>query len=318
MNYTKLVLDHKAVLKKAGFLKLAQDLASLLDGPDFTDCMNDDTPSYDKRRAVDLRDELFNPFCAIFAKVGLELPSLEISHFRLFPEEISERDKAETDRIVRHLRAQNHKCPQADKGVLEGLEVVFGTYSQLASEYGSVRKSDLIKLANRILLSNGLEVVRPDYSTWQPGPALGMEAPAKSARVLVFDDDKSEIGRTLLGLVGWPRLELVACLYERTERVGRSQEAKQKAMKDSALKIISLDPDVVLMDQGLIDFEGSELIPVIQEVARREVTFVANTGGEDDKLRKVGAWPNCNKGKNLDGLRGALRSLQVKKQIEAL
>ncbi|HEY4511580.1 MAG TPA: hypothetical protein VJH55_01945 [Candidatus Paceibacterota bacterium] len=81
-------------------------------------------------------------------------------------------------------------------------------------------------------------------------------------------------------------------------------------MDKSAEEILALKPDIVLMDQGLIDFDGSDLVRCIRTMSSKQPYYVANTGGSDRELRNEGAFTNCDKGKNLVGVMQAIECLK--------
>ncbi|MFA6536229.1 MAG: hypothetical protein WC250_01140 [Candidatus Paceibacterota bacterium] len=319
MKYSELSESGRSDLEQVNLYKLAMDVAKILDGPDFTGFAGEKAGDYEKRRAADERIKFFDLFCAVFTKAGLPLPPFEPIFVEEFQDEPSEKIRTVMERLTTEIDKLAPKARKLDEVLIAGIAGLFASFPHLCSDYGSVSGADLLRLVNRLLILNDLKPIRPDYSDWKPGPALAMSNTSQPVRVLIFDDDRTEIARTLVGLVGWPGLDLVSLQYRPGVGSRRGDvDAKVAAMQKAAESVIALDPDVVLMDQGLVDFEGSQLIPVIRQIATKEIIFVANTGGEDVDLRRAGAYPNCGKGQKLDGLRGALHSIRTAAQLSAL
>jgi hypothetical protein len=85
----------------------------------------------------------------------------------------------------------------------------------------------------------------------------------------------------------------------------RSSEEKRDAL---IAEIINRQPDVVLKDEGLDSYiAGTEIVKIMREDPRaNNIKFVANTGGSDEGFKRLGAYDNFHKGKNIEGLRLAI------------
>ncbi len=124
--------------------------------------------------------------------------------------------------------------------------------------------------------------------------------PGRTARVLIVDDGLEELVRTASSFIGWPNLEF-RFLYHRPAR--SMGESTAKVLHD----IVFEYPDIVLMDQGLGDLAGYEIVRLLRQVGCAMI-FVANTDSDDEsRMLEVGCLPNCRKGDFPEAMRFALR-----------
>jgi len=86
-----------------------------------------------------------------------------------------------------------------------------------------------------------------------------------------------------------------------TKRQWKELEGEEltKELMSVAEQVLTLEPQVILMDQGLISIKGSDLVRTIRESSDgSNIIFVANTGGTTDKLYSAGCLTNFDKGKD--------------------
>jgi CheY-like chemotaxis protein len=301
--YTKITQKHSSRL--GNLAKLAADLAAMLDDPFFQVTGEE---SYVRQGTADRRELIFNAYCTVLAKAGVKLPKLEpVLYLVHIDDKVEERDKEKAAQIQSFVRKQLEKKGKKTKSHA-GCEAIIDMISLFPSVMGwsSINEKKLTCKLNQLLVKAGKDPIRPDYAKSGLEGASDKAAPRRDLKVLVVDDDKSEITRTMLGLAGWDKVGVKSLLYVH-ERNGAASER----MVALAQKIIAEKPDVVLMDEGLDrDFKGSELIPVINAEqklvdSKKRIIFVANTGGSDEELRFAGAYKNCDKGRKLEGVQMA-------------
>lgn len=308
-KYANLVKRHARSLKTAGLYKTASDIAFLLDHPIFGYPTGEKVDSYALSSRAKIREEMYDIFCSAFASISLPLPPLEPEFYEsVLKDEVEEKNAVEAKRIAGHVASQVEKSKDAASAALrDSISQVIQAFPSCLG-WGSLDKRTLVAKLNQLLIADGCEPVRPDYSVWKKNGASEMAAPKKSVRILVIDDDTADLAKTLKRLAGWQNATLVPLKYNRRERNGPKLSIAEE-LNAAAKAVIAENPDVVLMDQGLdTDLEGSNLIPVIRELAPN-IRFVANTGGMDTEQRNAGAYPNCNKGEKLHPIAQAIESL---------
>lgn len=309
-KYANLVKRHSRSLKTAGLHKTASDVALLLDHPIFGYPTGEKVDSYALSHRAKIREEMYDILCSAFASISLPLPPLEPEFYEsVLKDEVEEKNATEAKRIRGHLTSQIGKSKNTvSVSLCNSISTVMETFPSCLG-WGSLDKRTLVAKLNQLLIADGCEPVRPDYSVWKNNGASAMDAPAKNVRILIIDDDTTDLAKTVKALVGWKNVTLVLMKYNRRNRSDAKVEPSEM-MRTTAQTIVSEKPDVVLMDQGLdTDMEGSQLIPVIRELAPN-IRYVANTGGQDTEQRNVGAFPNCNKGEKLQPIAQAIKDLK--------
>jgi CheY-like chemotaxis protein len=181
----------------------------------------------------------------------------------------------------------------------------------LGGSFSGAKMDNFMGAINARIASLNLAPLREDYSKRQVKVRIGEDGPSRELTVVIVDDSAEELVKTARALAGWPNLKVVLYRQHLQEEVYRlAPEDKVTELSKTAQEILALNPQVILMDMGLRGFEGTELIGQLRKVAgQSEVIFVGNTGGNDDELRRVGAFANCDKGRNLQGVREAILSL---------
>ncbi len=309
MNYKEIVGSCKKALKKAGLLKTAQDLAELLDHPLLAYPTGDKIDNWEVRRTATMREGVFNFLCSTFANASIRLPDLEPQFYEsLLVSEAEKGDLEEADRVRAHVTSQITGAAQGDVPVAQALMLITKAVPQCFKSYGSLDRKTITAKLNQILVAIGREPIRPDWSKI-PVPGAREQAKAKRPiRIAIVDDEAESIVKTFVALAGWPGVNIIPIHYVRDTS---NKPAKEALMLQLAERVFAEDPHIVLMDEGLINFEGSELIPFMCKLIEKPPLFVANTGGLDNKLREVGAFPNCDKGKRIGPVAQAISHLEL-------
>lgn len=284
--------------------KLALDLAQLLDNPDLA-VVGD---PYNISKAVELRTKVFDAFCATCLKAGVDVPPLDKSLYMPLVtrrgDSFGEVSKVAAVKNVSEF-VEGQVTESADPTLVAQLHALTGFLKlfpqkfDLKSGYGNtVSSQEVVAMLNKLLIENGLLPIRPDYSKFNFSKTGISEAgPKESVKALIVDDDFSEIVNTVLALVGWPNLTIDYLKYERSYNDKSPAAEKISGLADI---ILSKSPDVILMDQGIDEgVEGSEVVKSLStRPEAKDISYVANTGGDDAKLRAQGALGNFGKGKN--------------------
>lgn len=301
-SYTEIVNAHEDALNRAGSLKSALDVARLLDDSIFA------IPSQKVYGFPEQRERVFNTLCAILVRAGLQPLPLEEDLVRAFlPASPKREDQEFAKKFVDHIK---RVCATrlGDAAELLPLAKALGAFN-CTSPYGKLEPKNITCLINSLLLSKGLEPVLPDYAEMRIETAVERAAPTRPVRIVVVDDDICDLLKTALALVGWPQVETALYRVQRpVDSIPDTPENKSTMLRNIADQVASLQPDVVLMDQGLCQhFGGHELVPEIAKLLP-QVQFVANTGGTPDQLNAVGARGNCSKGQSLRDVEAAVLS----------
>ncbi|HAU65750.1 MAG: hypothetical protein UT30_C0009G0021 [Candidatus Uhrbacteria bacterium GW2011_GWF2_39_13] len=305
--YKTIVEENQSAL---GFwFKTALDVAVILDHPVTQMKRNDHGWS----GPLEERIRAFNLLCAIFVKVSLEPSVMEEALWRAsLPhvwdakkhEQATERVKGVRSVVHRHLKGNKNAAALQARALMETL-VLFPE----CSGYNGINMANIMAMLNRLVVDElGLDPIRPDYA--QIGiPQPISEGPKTASCVLVVDDRVPELIKSALALVGIPNLEVQFLHYETYSFSKLLGKALDDKLEELANAVGSLNPNIVLMDQGLGDIEGSQLVAKIKDLGGKQPIFVANTGGDQEALRRVGCYENFEKGINPRGLLMALRGL---------
>ncbi|KPJ85769.1 hypothetical protein AMJ57_01870 [Parcubacteria bacterium SG8_24] len=283
-------------------IKVARDLAALLDGPLLD--LSRDASDGRRRSLAQTRLQLFERLSALCAQCGAPVPQLEPETVRaLLPaaprEEASQQAAVMVDSIRTQIDASDSRSQACDCLVLARLlELVPGVMER----WDGLDGDGVIALLNDRLLTLGLQPLRPDHLGMAVGGATDQPCPPRPLTVLVVDDEPEAIVRTISALVGWPDLD-----FRVLHVPGREGVSRKDALGSVAASIISLAPDIVLMDQGMYPAEGSGVILKVRELdPRSSIVFVGNTGGSPEDLQRAGAIGNCDKGRDPTPVRQAI------------
>lgn len=286
-------------------LKLAQDLAALLDGPVLTLPEN----RSDCARLAQLRQEVFEKFSRLCRLAMLPAPPLEPETVEAqlpgeSPERREEAEALAAQAQARLIGADDGPLTDECRTLAKALRLMPG----LMSDFGGISRTGLMALINSRLMRLGLEPLRPDHAELEVLTAADEEAPDQPLNVLVVDDEPGMIVRTILGLAGWPGLSLLGLHVK-----GGWDQKPADTVGFAASAIVSLEPAILLMDQGLGRVNGSDVILEARRLCPDlNTVFVGNTGGSPEELNAVGAIGNCNKGRDLSPVRRALRRWRPK------
>jgi hypothetical protein len=310
MDYVQYVESHNF----GEYKKYALDLALLLNNPDLAVTGDE----YARRSKADIKTIVFNHFCSVCVKSGVEIPPLSQDLFMPFvPEDFNSSEiRSRTEQVLEIKKGVDDQT-----GQLEDIEVkkqidtltefmlLFAEKFDADSGFRGVSTNEIIALLNKKLIEKGLKPVRPDYSKLDLKTRVKEEAPKRPIKLLIVDDDFKEVVNSILGVAGWPNVNIEYLYCERDYNDKSSKETKVSLLAD---KIFACSPDVILMDQGLdMNVNGSEVLKTINSDPRSvNIKAVANTGGNDEELRAQGAHSNFQKGHGkMDGIRRAVRSI---------
>lgn len=283
-NYTQYVREHEACLKGSGLLKAAQDLASLLDDPELLRSQR--------------RKEAFIRFCEAVACSGGPRPPMDIDCV------IGDLPESPRQQDAEFSSAVTQAVPE-DDAFAAAIVKLLGCYRN--RDQRSLSTDNILAILNRHLIDHGHDPIPFDISETCK-TAVHRAPPQQTARVVIIDDEPNMIISSALPLVGWPNVEILFYLYKsgideaRLGKNGPTEEQRKFELERVANEVVSMDPTLVLMDQGLgRGIHGSELMPVIGQ-KNPMISFVANSGGGGFELTAVGALPNFDKGRSLTGV----------------
>ncbi|MDO8260937.1 MAG: hypothetical protein Q7T50_05600, partial [Candidatus Magasanikbacteria bacterium] len=313
MTYQEIVVSNKEAIALTGYLKMAKDLAAILDSPELN-CDIDKINSSTVELSIN-RERVFDRFCAICSKSGVKIPEYEPLFYMapLYREKRLDQDseKAFEKKLVKHvacqLKGKTSEETEKMKALLEILELF------PSPGYGRIDDQKIYAMISFLLVQMGCEPLRPDYSQY-PLRNFSVPETAIETKVLIVDDDKSEIMQTAMALAGWPKMIIDFYFHKSGYEKLEGQEKTEKLEK-TAQAIILKSPDIILMDKSMGDIEGNELIFAIKAITGDRIIFVGNTGGSDNILREAGALENCRKGSEFRGLIQAIDILKFKKGI---
>jgi len=301
--YTRLVEKFSGMLN--GFLKMAQDLAAILDNEvaQLKEGKNEWSGPLKQRL------QAFNLLCAIFTKTGADVPDLEKGLWmanlpRIYDQEEHAIKKAKAleihRKICNNLKGKKTDAAKKVRALAETL-----VFFPDCGGYSGISMDNIIAGINLLFDELGLKPFRPNYAEITIPDPIHPAGPARHTRVVVVDDSADELLNSALALAGIPNLEVVMYRYSNRDAwrklIGKELQAK---LESTAGKVLELKPDIVLMDEGLSDIEGSQLVPAIKRALNGNfsVIFVANTGGTDEKLANVGCLGNFDKGHKPRGM----------------
>jgi CheY-like chemotaxis protein len=295
-SYTKFVSQHEVVFDTQ--FKIAMDLAQLLDG----DCLV--VPSKEERNfSADqialLRIRVLENLRSIAGKHGVEPPPMEQGLFEgLVPTAEQDKKLSElVDSVYSEAMSKVFELPNLESKlqVVQLLDVIV-MMPTLLSEYRGPNVEQTLGLLNSLLMKLGVEP-RAMYSLSDFSFGSSIPAPNRELRLLIVDDDPLEIARSYFALVGSPNTVIESFRVEHEEL--ESSEEIEERLKFIAQDVLRCKPDIVLMDQGMPPFKGSDLICAIHDVSvNRDIYFVGNTGGSLHELEQSGAHGNFAKGRD--------------------
>ncbi|MFH0874094.1 MAG: hypothetical protein V1846_04640 [Candidatus Komeilibacteria bacterium] len=308
MNYVEFVRTNNG-FAQAKLQKAALDIAQLLDNNELLPVNGKD--GYTRERQAKLRSQVFDDFCVVCFRVGVAVPDLEPALYEGMIEapkkEQLEKFTALKRQVFQRLRGQNSRQAKEARALVRAM-CVLANYLE-DNSFSGAKLDNMLGVLNQRIVGLGLKPVRDDYTTREVRVRLDGSDPGKPTTVVVVDDSSEELIKTALALAGWPNLQVV--LYRQRlegEAYGLRGERKTQELNRAAQEIMAFNPAVILMDMGLAGFEGTELVRQLQSLSNN-IQYIANTGGTPDELYSVGALENCEKGRNMAGMRQAMRNL---------
>jgi len=304
-----MVEKHQKAIEATGFLKMAQDLAGLLDSPEFN-CEIEKMNFLTKDLARS-RENIFDRFCAICVKAGIKIPEYEPLFYMAFLDGIYregfESEKSMEKKILAYVEGQlTDKESSVETQKIKSLIEILKIFP--SPGYGRIDDEKIYAMLNFLLVQMGCEPFRPDYSQYplRNIPVLELE---REFKVLIVDDDKQDILQTARVLAGWPKM-IIDFYFHKSEHQELKSSEKAKKLSEVAHTIIMKSPDIIFMDQSMGDVEGDELIRAIKVIQKGKIIFVANTGGSDAKLQAEGTLENFRKGNDFRGLNKAIEIIK--------
>ncbi|MBI2473553.1 response regulator transcription factor [Candidatus Uhrbacteria bacterium] len=135
-------------------------------------------------------------------------------------------------------------------------------------------------------------------------PQHNLSAPThRLTKVVIVDDAPDELIDSALVLIGVPNIQLGFFHYDYYNNLRKTpNQSLEEKLQILATRILSHDPDVILMDHSLGDIEGPSLVEEIKKQLDHEkgLVFIANTGGHPHALLEVGCSGNFRKGRQPD------------------
>jgi len=140
-------------------------------------------------------------------------------------------------------------------------------------------KSDLVSYFYSLCLF--CEVVFPEElfdlldveSVFKPKP-LPID-PGKNTYILIVDDSLSELLKTAMAFIGWPNLSIGYYYFvpsmngakkdDEETNLGVAKADLERTVRD----IIAINPEIILMDQGLESIKGYTLIEMLKKISTK-------------------------------------------------
>jgi hypothetical protein len=305
MTYAEFVASY---LKPLGSMsKVAVDLALLLDN----EHLQVGSGVYG---VLELRIQAFNWLSAAFVKAGLEPPPLEEAlwreslpkrddspHYKAHYEATVERAKGIKKQVSGMLRGERGGSATQARALIEVLQIFPD-----CDGFSGIDLVKIIAVLNRLLVDDlRLAPYRPDYARIEIPKTPDVWAPSKPVRVLIVDDGPKELFSSAIALIGISNVSVELFRYkdEGPSYPKPTDEEKRAILEKTAAALLEIEAEIILMDQGLGNIEGSELVRTILMIKSpdREIVFVANTGGDDRDLRSAGCYANFEKGRRFFG-----------------
>lgn len=311
MDYRNALTGHLADIEAQARsnAKLAWDLAELLDHPALQ-LTFDRHGKHNYGSPTEQRQTAFDLLCAVLLESGVKaLPPLEEGLWRGYLNPINpdnkDEAKAEAEGLAKTVDVLSRigKRTAKDATTARSLALMFSLFPKLhgtAKFNRNVDLNELTALLNHYLVDKlGEEPLRPDYKQIAiPDRATG---PGELTCVVIADDSAEEIFNTALALVGTPNIQIIPYLQRvELEDTGLTMvEHREGEIRRASKEILALKPNIVLMDELMIDMTGDQLVNHIRSLSGGGmIRFVGNTGGDGEKLKKAGCFGNFQKGRN--------------------
>lgn len=286
--------------------KAVMDFANILDKPMFL--------AKGFVEAASLLEEVFHDLCALCVSVGVTPPAMDMELVRAQAMSVEKiggakvvaEHKAKATMWQAHIkRALKGKFDKEGERKIRTIVSAVALLPELSQRYGGVSAKQVECKINLMLDGIGAEPIRPDYKARTVRTASELRGPSKMITALIVDDSVEEIIKTARALAGWENIQVEFFHYDSDQWL-MSPSQKEAELTRVAKEIAACNPQIVLMDHGLRNIEGSDLVSIIKSVSGVSPVFVANTGGDAVKLRAAGCLANCNKGSDLSGVKEAV------------
>ncbi len=313
MKYLTFVHENRSKFIDSGHEKAASDIAKLLDSDLLSIDLSGDV-NYEVPRIVNARKNIFTIFCALCLDSKVDVPEYENIFLEFYSKDYEEQGEKEKEKVLaigeKIIGAIKETKEEVASLRLMFLAEIFCSFPSLAGRFSQFGIENLLAIANKELISIGLQPIRPDYSKVELPNFNGKKPAPEGTKILIVDDSIPEIVRTAESLIGWQGISVDA--YHYVSSSDWIDEHERPAEVNRVVKdILNLEPDIVLMDEGLGSINGSQLVPEIIK-SKDDIIVVANTAGPADKLHASGALDNAAKGSDLSGVKKAIDRLTVK------
>lgn len=300
-QYAQMVNANQEAFITKGILKLAIDLAKILDWP-VSQIAVDGKGTYGK--PIDERLNVFNLFCAVCLQCKVPVPELEPAFYKVY---LPVAEKGELEKVkgftqmLRDKVAGNRKKAANQIRAMAEIVDLF-----LMKRYDSVDLKKITAMTNAKLVELGLEPIRPDYAKMEINLPKTQDKPGKLVKILIVDDNLNDIVHTALALAGIENVEVDYFHFVADNYKSENGRVCEKV----AMDILGLPPcNIILMDQGLGGIDGHEVIVEIRKACEDKANlpvFIGNTGGNTDEFEKIGIYSNFEKGRNFRCLRDVI------------
>lgn len=301
MSYQAFVSLNSGSFEDTQLLKSACDLAKLLDHPALN--IDPEGDNCNSGRIAEARGDIFHDFCALCVVSKVAVPDLEPQLYEPYLPARKKFDKkniASAKLVKEHVLSQLRNIRTAQARTCRALAEALCIFPK-EDGYMGITQKEILAVINHTFHSLGLQPICPDYEIREVKTREGEDGPNKMTTLLIVDDNFGDTFKTARALCGWPNLNTEIFLYKSQDR------SKDKEIKRASTEIIGLSPVIVAMDKDMYPIKGADLIRALRESEEgQKYIFVANTGGDPDELYEVSCFTNCDKGRNLEGIRRAI------------
>ena len=164
MTYQEIVLQSETAIQATGLLKKAQDLALILDVKDLSP--GKEKMDHSTMEIAENREKVYNLFCAICAKAGIEIPEYE-PMFYLAPlygihRQGYEKERKNEETLVEYVQSQLAGKHSDSAGKIKTLIEVMRIFPNPG--YARIDDEKIYAIINFLLVEMGCKPFRPDYA----------------------------------------------------------------------------------------------------------------------------------------------------------
>ena len=284
---------------------------------------------------IDSRRKMIEAFCIICQNARIPLPPGEQKLYEAIVNAVflKEPNKATTrfaTQVDARLRPAKQPVPNGQKkkkGRAKGTRAT-PKHTQVRTLLSALRYFEQAKYSltpetiqaaiNLELMRAGLEPVHNIGTDTQWHYPDSTDLLEEEVIVLIIDDRKADIADTILKLVGWKNIVFHVHFHIRDSSydIRKNADKLRRIVAETTQALLNKNPDIVLIDEGLGDISGADLVPQIRELAP-SVALIANTGGEGAEFARVNLQGNLEKGRNIRYFARAVRSIASQRRHSA-